>query len=241
MRNKFLSLVLVIVVVVVSAMGVFADDSNNQTDTFVQSASEETLEVYNAYLVVVKALESEDRAELDPAIEEFEKVIDIFNELSKEEFEDLAVMLDIHSNDPEYTDGEYAANVIFADWFNINILNLIDEAYSAFISNPNADTAEAMVEMYEQIFPEKGESAYISDTIVYAFFPDIDDVYAKAAELVETDENADADKNNDTDAAKETDADTPQTGDKTDIAGAFAILIASAFGAAFVIKRRKIY
>lgn len=152
--------------------------------------SEHTLAVYKAYWDVVEAIESGYADNLDDAIEGFENVVDFYNELSDEEFADLAVLLEITSEDPELTDGEYIAQVIFADWMNINILDSIDKVYSDYVEEPNEANAEALVGFYELVFPEDGGAAISSD-LVEAFFPGIDEIYLEAKAVLAGEENPD--------------------------------------------------
>lgn len=213
-----------------------------QTAKTTHMPTENTLLVYEAYFKVVQAIESEDRAEIDDAVEAFSAVVNIYNSLTSEEFEALADLLELESEDPELTAGEYIAQVIFADWMDINILDSFDKVYSDYTSEQNAENAEAFIEFYDLAI--EGES--ISKSLVEAFFPDIDTVYAEAKvtleenketypETEETDETEN--RGETTESKKETkeskaaknNDNTPKTGDSMPLAYIF-----SAFGIAGV-------
>lgn len=202
--------------------------------------SENAMAVYEAYVDVAKALDSEDPAELSAAIKSFEKVVETYNNLTKNEFNDIAELLEIQSDDPEMSDGEYAAEIIFADWMDINILDSINKVYSEYLDNPNAENATALVEVYDLVFPENEDDEVISKELVYAFFPDLDDVYAEALTLL--DENGEAgttDKDKDT-ATENKEGSTPQTGDDFNMQLPLAAMILSAGVAALALKRKRV-
>lgn len=202
--------------------------------------SENAMAVYEAYVDVAKALDSEDPAELSAAIKSFEKVVETYNNLTKNEFNDIAELLEIQSDDPEMSDGEYAAEIIFADWMDINILDSINKVYSEYLDNPNAENVAALVEVYDLVFPENEDDEVISKELVYAFFPDLDDVYAEALTLL--DENGEAgttDKDKDT-ATENKEGSTPQTGDDFNMQLPLAAMILSAGVAALALKRKRV-
>lgn len=206
--------------------------------------SDNAVAVAEAYKDVVKALESGDATKLDDAIEGFYKVMDIYNNLELDEFEDIACLLELKSEDPELTDGEYITQVIFADWMNINVLDSIDKVYSEYLDNPNAENAEALVEFYELVFPENEDDGAISEDLVYAFFPDLDDVYNEAKALLEAGKDSDSNKNDDKDTNKDTNKDAdnaanaPQTGDDFNMQLPLIAMLVSAAAVGLAIRRK---
>lgn len=202
--------------------------------------SENAMAVYEAYVDVAKALDSENPAELSAAIKSFEKVVETYNNLTKNEFNDIAELLEIQSDDPEMSDGEYAAEIIFADWLDINILDSVNKVYNKYLDNPNAENAAALIDVYDLVFPENEDDEVISKELAYAFFPDLDDVYAEALALL--DENGEAgatDKDKDT-ATENKEGSIPQTGDDFNMQLPLAAMILSAGVAALALKRKRV-
>lgn len=177
--------------------------------------SDNAIAVYEAYLEVIYALESEDPDNFDEAIEEFSAVVDIYNELEASEFTDIAYLLDIESEDPELTDGEYIAQIIFADWFDINILDSIDKVYDDFTGDSNTANAEALVEFYNLVFPQDGEDDYISYELALAFFPDLTEVYEQAKVLLSESDSSDTEQSesSDTEGSESSDVEQSESSD----------------------------
>lgn len=155
-----------------------------QTAKTTNMPSDNAALVYEAYVQVVEAIESGDRDEIDDAVSAFNAVVDVYNSLTMDEFDAVAILLDLNSEDPELTAGEYIAQIIFADWVDINILDSFDKVYSDFTDEPIPENAEALIEFYDMAL---GEDEVISKSLVMYFFPDIDDVYAEAKTLLEND------------------------------------------------------
>lgn len=170
--------------------------------------SDNAIAVYEAYLEVIYALEGEDPDDFDEAIEAFTAVVDIYNELEASEFADIAYLLDIESEDPELTDGEYIAQIIFADWFDINILDSIDTVYDDFTDDSNAANAEALVEFYDLVFPQGGEDDYISYELALSFFPDLAEVYEQAKAVLAESDSSDTEDSESSDTEESESSDT---------------------------------
>lgn len=205
--------------------------------------SDNALAIAEAYKDVVEALESGDVTQLEDAIEGFYKVVDIYNNLEPDEFEDIACLLELKSEDPELTDGEYIAQVIFADWLDINVLDSINNVYSDYVDNPTEDNAQSLIDMYELVFPKNEDDGVISEGLVYAFFPDFDDVYDDAKALLGAGKDSDSTKSDDKDANKDTDqnaANAPQTGDDFNMQLPLIAMLVSAAVAGFAVRRKKV-
>lgn len=215
--------------------------------------SEDVVALYNAYVEVVEALESGNPENLEDAIKEFQAVVDIYNEIDAVEFEELACLLEIKSEDEELTDGEYIAQIIFADWMNINILDTLNKQYSQYVNDPDAENAGGLIMAYEMCFPENEENEIISADLVYSFFPDIDDVYADAKVLLEKSDNLDpddyddsssnddSDSNLDSDKNESTDKDAvsfPSTGDNFNKQVPLIVILILSVGAGLIAKRK---
>ena len=76
---------------------------------------------------------------------DFEAVLDEFNDLTEEELNQLAVLL-------EAEDAEAAFSAVLGTWINVNVINTMGELYNAFADNPNEKTAAALIEYYDSIY-----------------------------------------------------------------------------------------
>jgi len=190
--------------------------------------SEDIIKVYDAYVGLANALEywSVDDSTRD-AVAAFDEVADIFNELSEEELETLALLMGVE-------DGAAAWNAVFGAVVDLNILITMDDVYQAYMSNPTEETAKAFVEYYEAVFPENPDDAMIDGELVHNFFMGIDDTYAEAKAFG-------ADTGGETDGVAEEDIEeegekAPATGDETSLLPLATLAVA---GAAMVALRRK--
>ena len=201
-------------------------------------ASDNVMVIYNAYTELQTALMfmsyDDDFAK---AMEGFEAVLDIFNEISEEEMEDLAALLVVE-------DGETAFWDILSDWITANVVDEIGQLYNAYLENPNKETAAALIEYYDSIYndPEYADEE-LQETISW-FFMDIHDVYAEASALV-ADEVADVVEPEEADVVEPEEADgveperqaSPKTGDAASIIWPVAgILVAMA---AFAVTKKQ--
>ncbi len=194
--------------------------------------SEGVISVYEAYLGIQAVLQFGSLDEdAYAAVEAFEAVTDTFNELTDEEFEDLAALLGAE-------DGEAAWNQILGDWVTLNIIMNVDAAYQAYVNEPNAENAQALVDLYDSIFNDPTYSEAGFPELIREFLPGIDDVYAEAkAQLAEdleepegpTDSAAPVDPEDsaETGNAEEPD-EAPGTGDQTPVALWLSVLMLAA-------------
>lgn len=142
--------------------------------------SDSVLSIYNAYIELAYGLFNGWGEDLDAGIAAFEAVIDVFNELTEEELDELALLL-------EEEDGETAWSLIFSDYVNANTLNNVEDVYNAYAEDPTKETATAFVDLYDGIFNDPSYDDPALRELVRELYPDIDDVYEDAkAFLTET-------------------------------------------------------
>ena len=152
-----------------------------------KESNNNVVEVYDYFLPVQEALANGNIEKLKSAVNNMEEKIDIFNELSEEEMEQLAALLDVEN-------GKEAFFVILSDWVDANVLVIVYDAYTAYLEDSNKETATAFIELidgYDEMYEDR--------TILRTFFSDIDNDYKVANELLnETNEKDEttADDNN---------------------------------------------
>ena len=169
MRKKVMGLVLVVTMVLASAMPVFAAENDQVENAVVDTevtASENVSKVYDAYVSVQEALAFESLDELKVAVEGFYAVMDICNELTEEEWNEFAVLMDVE-------DGETAYYTVLSDWIDANIVFEVLTYMEAYESNPNVKTASEFVEYYDSCDEEY-------KALVGKFLVDVDAVYEVA-------------------------------------------------------------
>lgn len=145
----------------------------NYEQALTDMPSDSVLTVYNAYIELAYGLSIGWGEDLDAGIAAFEAVTDVFNELTEEELDDLALLL-------EEEDGEAAWSVIFSDYVNANILNNVEDVYNAYAEDPTEETATAFVELYDGIFNDPSYDDPALRELVREMYMDIDDVYEDA-------------------------------------------------------------
>lgn len=155
--------------------------------------------------------------DLDEINEIYAAFIDQYNNLTDEEFEQLALLL-------EFESGEEVKSAIETTFTEIQTINDLNDALSAFEKKASVETATKIVELYKLVDPDNDESALLPYDILYQFFPDIDEVYEEAKVLLESDSS---EKDTDKDANTVT-SDIPLTGDTLDMELALVTLIVSA-------------
>lgn len=198
----------------------------------VDMPSENVLKVYEAYTAVQDTVGYYDESFLE-AVAGFEAVLDIYNELTDEEFDDLAALLGV-------ADAEEAYSKVLNDWIFANVEKTLGEVYYAYIENPTKDTASAFVEYYDSLFVEDGlfteeELDAMANAVAFSM-DNLKYDYDNAKTLMtEDDMNGAA---TDTDTTGEEDAEkAPETGDNSMLMVPFAAMLAA--GAAAVALRRK--
>jgi hypothetical protein len=198
--------------------------------------SQNVIDVLEAYeemsFVLMWAMYDED---FTAACEGFEAVLDTFHELTEEELDVLAQLMDVE-------DREEAVNMILADWEKANQIDALGKAFTAFEKEANAETAAALVEAYDSVF---GATATVTEEdleLYREFFPEIDDAYAKAkAMLNPSDEESKQEEQMQGSVVTGSDAaaskDIPKTGEDLYVPVAMTVMMVSAF--AFVMLKRK--
>ena len=189
--------------------------------------SQDVLDVYKAYEKVQDALSFGYDEDFVIACEEFEAVLDIYNDLSEDDMNALAALLSLEN-------GEEAYNQILCDWINANIILELGEVYDAYVSEPNIDTAKALVEKYDEVF--SATEMFLPED--FALFRNavfcIDDYYEEAKMLL-----ADASDEGEADE-EEADKDaTPKTGDSSDMMMPLVVMVAAACVVVIVKKKQQ--
>lgn len=195
--------------------------------------SEDVVTVYKAYEKIQTAMSFGYDEDFVKACEEFEAVLDVFNALSEEDLNVLALFLHLEN-------GEEAFNQIFFDWINANTILELGAVYDAYVADPNADTAKALVEKYDEVFGNT-ELFTPDDFVLFqnAVFC-IEDYYEEAKALlaeasdsgepgiVEPEED-EADRNA-----------SPKTGDDSDMMMTFAVMVGAAALVFATVKKKVI-
>ena len=197
---------------------------------------ENVLKVYNAYEALRTAVDGGwYDADFLAAMEGFEAVLDIYNELTDEEMAQLAALIGEESAEDAYS-------AILSDWITANVVRAMGELYEEYVNNPSEETAQAFVEYYDSIY---NDPEYVDEDLraaVEGFFWDIHDVYEEAKELAasgETLDDTDKDTDKDMNITVEDEKDaSPKTGDETSV----ILPLTCMFAAAAVVvaaKRRR--
>ena len=193
--------------------------------------------VYNAYVVLDEALEVLEAGFYDEdfvnACKGYEAVLDIFNELTDEEMQDLAWLMGVE-------DAEAVYGIVLNDWINANLAWQLGELCDTYLNNPTAKTASEFVEQYEALL---NDTMVLTDAdkkvILTAFEATYEDAKALLAEA------GDAAVDNITEGEREpadkSDKDTsPATGDDFNAAPFAVLMVIAAAVAALAVKRRNV-
>ena len=206
--------------------------------------TENVMKVYNAYAEITFSLQIQSYDEdFLAAFEAFEEVLDIYNELTEEEMEQLAALMEEES-------GEEAFSVILSDWITANVVHEMGQLFDAYLENPNEDTANAFVEYYDSLY---NDPDYVDEelrAVIEAFFGGIHDSYAEAKALAddeqeddsttgtESDKEAEPEEEEEVDITIEEERDaSPKTGDAASVILPLTCMFAAA--AVVVVTKRK--
>ncbi len=222
----------------ISSIGVMADnlETNYNAAKTNHMPSENVVKVFEAHESLTQAMETglydEDFV---AACKAFEAVLDAFNDLTEEELNDLALLMGV-------ADGEAAFQNVFSHWINANMILQLGKVYDAYMANPNAETAAALVKEYNSIFGATDLFTKEDFQLFRTFFGDIDDVYAEAKDKVkDNDKEKEQDKKQDTLPTEEPDMDeSPDAGDDTNGAVPLTVMLAAVGIAAATLKRKSI-
>lgn len=211
--------------------GWFLDIDSIYEDAKQNVPSQNVLDVYEAYKKVQTALLFGYDEDFVKACEGFEAVLDVYNALSEDDLNTLAALMGLGN-------GEEAFNQILFDWINANTILELGAVYDAYVSNPNADTAKALVEKYDEVFgntelftPEDFE---LFRNAVFG----IGDYYEEAKMLLADavdEEEVDKDEVDKDEVDKEA---SPKTGDSFDMMLPFVVMAAAACAIVATVKRR---
>lgn len=147
-------------------------------DALANMPPEKIAAIYDAYMAMSDAVWWADVEAFDEVMAAFEDVLDDFNELTEEELELLAQLINLES-------AEEAYSWILEDWIYINICDKMVQLYEDFRNNPNKDTAAALADYYEAVFDGSDEDCeYLVEECIFYFEEDIADVYKEAKAML---------------------------------------------------------
>ena len=163
--------------------------------------TDNVLKVYEAFYQVTEAVSYGDIEELKLAAAGYEEVLDVYENLSEEELEQLSELFGLDG-------AEDAKLQIDQAWETVkNIIEVVD-AYEAYLADENPEKAKALiaaVDKYDEL--TNGDR-----NLIGMFYADIDDAYALAEETIANGAEDDG-KDESDDSEKEEGA--PKTGDET--------------------------
>ncbi len=189
--------------------------------------------VYDAYVVLDEALGALEAGFYDEyfvkACEEFEAVLDIFNELTDEEMADLAWLMGVK-------DAEEVYSIILCDWINANLGLKLGALFDAYQNDPeDVDAATEFVKCYEEILNDTEILTDEDKTIILTSF----EAAYEGAKAFLAESGADADDAV-TDSDKSDKDTSTETGDDFNAAPYAALMVIAAAAAALAVKRRKV-
>lgn len=199
--------------------------------------SENVIKVYEAYEDLMYWFTDEYNGvgsmAFEDSYEEFEALLDTFNELTEDEFTQLAGLLGV-------ANGEEAFSLILNDWIVVNVAVEVASLADAFNDSYSVADAKAFVEYYDSIVESGMFTEEELELIIYRY--SYDSVYEDALYAIET--AADDDQNGEEPAATDGDVsdkeDSPATGDDFNAAPYAALMVIAAAAAGMVVKRRKV-
>lgn len=138
--------------------------------------TEAVLKVFAAYENLKNGLEVWTMDEFNESYKGFEAVLDSYNELTEEEFSQLAVLLELE-------DAEAVFNVILSDWIDASILYTLKDLQVTFENDPTVENAEAYIEYYDSVYndPEINTGA-MKERLEFNIWGE--EVYNQAKELL---------------------------------------------------------
>ncbi len=170
---------------------VFSDDTDAETQALVRRyfpdiddihaealallPSKEVLRVHNAFLDLSSVLWSGDLYSLTVAQNAFNDVLDIINNMSEKDFDDLGSLLGC--------DGEEAYSRLLDINISGNVILETETRYYAYIENPTKETATSFIEYYDALFNDPSYNDENLRQLVRTYFYDIDTLYSKANAL----------------------------------------------------------
>lgn len=147
----------------------FTEDNGNGgcAVTLYAQWSADVQAVYNAYVAVQNALDSQDIQLLKTAAEGFEAVLDAFNDFDEAELSTFGTLLG--------TTAEDAFLTVLSDWIDTNVILTAEQLREAYLDTPSGETALELVEYYTLLSEDDQWRA-----LVKSFIADIDTVYSQA-------------------------------------------------------------
>ncbi len=150
----------------------FPDVDDTYNSALALLPSRDVLSVFEAYTELESAIASLDFDTLSNSLEEFDKVVDIFNGLSESDLEALGSLMGCT--------GEEAFSAVQDISINANVVARMGIYYTDYANEQNRLNAVPFVEYYEDVFNDP----YFVDSelreLVREFFWDIDSLYEMA-------------------------------------------------------------
>ena len=199
----------------------------------VDMPSEGVLKVYDAYVGLEEALDALECGFYDEdfvnACENFEAVLDIYNELTEEEMEDLACLMEVG-------DAEDAFGIILSDWINASLALELGATYDAYQNAPtDKKAASEFVQKYGEIL---NDTQMLTDADKQVILTSFETGYENAkAFLAGTDGTSDAGQTTDKSDKSGKDV-SPKTGDDFNVTPVGALMVIAAITAGLAVKRR---
>ena len=197
--------------------------------------SEGVLAVYEAYQIMENALlfamYDEDFV---AAKENFEGVVDTFNELDEEDLAKLAELIDAEN-------AEGAFSKVLSNWINMNVVYEMGQRYTKFSESSTKKNAASFLEYYNSLYNDPDYVDEALRSLVSEFFPDIEAAAEEARKAAnKTDSSSGGRPIPIKPAAKteEVEETNPDTGDNTMMVLPVAAMLAAAAVMAAARKRR---
>ena len=183
--------------------------------------------IAEAFSAVQKALKGNDLAELDKAAEDFNKLLNIYNNLSEEQMTQLAEKMG-------YTSAEEAFITIFYDWIDTNVILTANDLMTACKEGGTEADKNLFLDFYKSVFLDPGEDAAATAGLIRKFLPEIDQLYKDLTEPGSSD-NSSSDDNSSQGSGNE----APKAGDSSALVLWIALFILAAAGLGVTAWRKR--
>lgn len=220
----------------------FPDADELYSDALADIPVGQVIDFYDAYVQIVDAIEMGGVEELQDAVDNFLKVhssIEVLAPQDKQQIEELFSM--------PYEDAMAEA---VDRYINANIILEIEKYINDFYDNENAQTAQAVVDMYNSIYnSDDFKSESLEDDIDTYFYGSFEEIYYYALEYIDSesdidnsDEGADPQTGGDSSTNdKSTDANkaTVKTGTNSGVVYITCLMMVLAYAVMMLVKTRK--
>jgi len=211
--------------------GMLPDGQSVYEEALTYLPAENVMKVYYAYadLSIAILFQCYDEDYI-AAYKGFEEVLDIYEELTSEELNQLAALL-------EEENGKTVSELIDYDWMTATAAYEMGKAYEAFMNDANEETAKAYVDCYRSIFSRAEYDDEVLQDCIGSFFIDSYDVYIEALALAGEDSDADTEDGNTEVEVEEDKNASPKTGDTASVIWPLAVMFAAT--AVFVTTKKR--